>query len=89
MDMKKMTRIKIDDLKLRPEVFSVRLNRRASLRNTINACMPRMDEAVKDLNLNQYYERALDLIVSGRAREAFDLGSESNAMREKYGRNTF
>ncbi len=89
MDMQKMTRIKIDDLKLRPEVFSVRLNRRANLRNTINAGMPNIDEAVKDLNLNQYYERALDLIVSGRAREAFDLGSESNAMREKYGRNTF
>ena len=75
MDMKKMTKIKIDDLRLRPEVFSVRLNRRASLRNSINAGMPTLDNAVKDLNLNQYYERALDLIVSGRAREAFDLGA--------------
>ncbi|MEQ9407325.1 MAG: DUF1501 domain-containing protein [Fuerstiella sp.] len=89
MDMKKMTRIKIDDLKLRPEVFSVRLQRRASLRNTINAGMPKIDQAVKDLNLNQYYEQALNLIVSGRAREAFDLGAENHATREKYGRNTF
>ena len=31
MDMGKMDRIKIDDLKLRPEVFSVRLQRRAKL----------------------------------------------------------
>ncbi|MFP6766289.1 MAG: DUF1501 domain-containing protein, partial [Planctomycetaceae bacterium] len=45
--------------------------------------------AVKDLNLNGYYERALDLIVSGRARDAFDFQSESHAVRESYGRNTF
>ena len=89
MDMKKMTRIKIDDLKLRPEVFSVRLNRRANLRNAINAGLPTLDKATKDLNLNSYYEQALDLIVSGRAREAFDLASEGHATRELYGRNTF
>lgn len=89
MDMKKMTRIRIDDLKLRPEVFDVRLERRAALRNQINAGMPKLDDAVKDLNLNQYYEQALDLIVSGRAREAFDLGAENHATREAYGRNTF
>ena len=89
MDMKKMTRIKIDDLKLRPEVFSARLQRRADLRTTINNGMPQIDNAVKDLNLNQYYERALDLIVSGRAREAFNFEAESHAMRERYGRNTF
>ena len=40
MDMTKMDRIKVDDLKLRPEVFSVRLQRRARLRTAI-------DEAVK------------------------------------------
>lgn len=89
MDMKKMTRIRIDDLKLRPEVFDVRLERRAALRNQINAGMPKLDNAVKNLNLNQYYEQALDLIVSGRAREAFDLGAEDHATREAYGRNTF
>lgn len=89
MDMKKMTRIRIDDLKLRPEVFDVRLERRAALRNQINAGMPKLDNAVKDLNLNQYYEQALDLIVSGRAREAFDLAAEDHVTREAYGRNTF
>lgn len=89
MDMKKMTRIRIDDLKLRPEVFDVRLERRAALRSQINAGMPKLDDAVKDLNLNQYYEQALDLIVSGRAREAFDLAAEDHATREAYGRNTF
>ena len=89
LDMKKMTRIKIDDLKLRPEVFSVRLRRRAKLRDIINKGMPKIDKAVASYNLNGYYERALNLIVSGRAREAFDYQSEPHAVREMYGRNTF
>ncbi len=89
MDMKKMTRIKIDDLKLRPEVFSVRLQRRAKLRDVLNKKMPTIEEAVEDYKLNNYYDQALNLIVSGRAREAFDLGAESHATREQYGRNTF
>ena len=89
MDMKKMTRIKIDDLKLRPEVFTTRLKRRADLRTPITAGMPAIDKATKAQTLNQYYEQALALVVSGRARDAFDLASESHQMREHYGRNTF
>lgn len=89
MDMAKMTKIKIDDLQLRPEVFATRLNRRAKLRDLINKGMPTVDKAVESYNLNGYYEKALELIVSGRAREAFDYQSESHATRELYGRNTF
>src|SRR5690349_10038948 len=37
MDMSKMDRIRIDDLRLRPEVFGTRLERRAKLRDAINA----------------------------------------------------
>ena len=89
MDMEKMTRIKIDDLQLRPDVFSVRLRRRASLRAALNKQMPIVDKAVADYNLNEYYDRALNLIVSGRAREAFNLDAEPDSLRERYGRNTF
>ena len=89
LDMKKMTRIKIDDLQLRPEDFATRLERRAKLRDLISASMPSVDQAVKSYNLNEYYDRALNLIVSGRAREAFDFESEPHDVRELYGRNTF
>ena len=89
MDMTKMNRIKVDDLQLRPEVFSMRLERRAKLRDAINAGMPVMDKAVSEYNLNEYYQRALSLIVSGRAREAFNLEREQVATRDLYGRNTF
>ena len=89
MDMSKMDRIKIDDLKMRPEVFSHRLRRRARLRDSINEAMPDIDKAVAKFNLNEYYDQALNLIVSGRARNAFDLKQEKDKTRDLYGRNTF
>lgn len=89
MDMEKMSRIKVDDLKLRPEVFSVRLQRRAKLRDALNAGMKEIDKAVADYKLDEYYDRALSLIVSGRAREAFNLEQEPVKTRDLYGRNTF
>ena len=89
MNMDKMANIKIDDLKLPPDVFSVRLKRRAKLRDLVTGQMPAIDRAVETLKLDQHYQQALDLIVSGRARDAFNLGAEPEAMREKYGRTTF
>ena len=89
MDMAKMARIKIDDLQLRPDVFSLRLKRRATLRSAINAQMPVIDKAVEEYSLDENYERALNLIISGRAREAFALEQESDKTREAYGKNTF
>lgn len=89
MDMAKMDRIRVDDLKLRPEVFASRLERRARLRAAIDARMPEIDAAVADYKLDEYYERALNLVVSGRAREAFEIARETDAVRDRYGRNTF
>jgi len=89
LDMTKMDRIKVDDLKLPPEVFALRLERRAKLREAIDAGMPEIEKAVAEHNLNEYYQRALNLVVSGRAREAFALDREPAKVRDRYGRNTF
>jgi hypothetical protein len=89
MDMNKMDHITVDDLNLRPEISSARLERRARLRDLINQGMPDVDKAVAKYDLNEYYDKALGLIISGRARDAFNLAQESDAMRERYGRNTF
>ncbi len=51
--------------------------------------MQEIDQAVADFKLNEYYDRALSLIVSGRAREAFNIQAESPQTRDLYGRNTF
>lgn len=89
MDMAKMEKVRVDDLKLRPEVFASRLERRAKLREMIDAGMPDIDKAVEDYKLDEYYDRALNLVISGRAREAFDIGREDPKTRDRYGRNTF
>jgi len=51
--------------------------------------MPALDKATAKYDLDKYYSKALGLVVSGKAREAFDLGKEKPATRERYGNNTF
>jgi hypothetical protein len=89
LDMNKMDRVNVSDLQLRPEVFSVRLQRRAALRDLINRQMPTINAAVENQQLDEYFAQALSLVVSGKAREAFDLSGESEILRDAYGRNTF
>ena len=89
MNMSKMDNIKIDDLKLPSEVFSMRLKRRARLRNVLSDAMPEIEKAVENYSLNEYYQRALNLVVSGRARDAFEIDREPDSIRDLYGRNTF
>jgi hypothetical protein len=89
MDMRKMSRIRVEDLKLRTDVFAKRLERRARLRELIDGTMPEIDKAVADYRLDSYYEQALGLVISGRAREAFALEREPAKLRDRYGHNTF
>ncbi len=89
MDLAKMDRIKVDDLKLRDELSTARMERRATLRETVAKGMPEIEQAVSKYELDSYYGKALGLVVSGRAKDAFDLTKEKPALREKYGKNTF
>ena len=89
MDMSKMDRIKVDDLQLREDLTAERMNRRATLRETVAKGMPDLERAVSKYELDSYYGKALSLVISGRAREAFDLSKENADLRERYGKNTF
>ena len=89
MDLAKMDKIRVDDLQLRADVSGSRLERRAKLRDQINAGMPQLEKAVSKYALNEYYDKALGLVLSGRARDAFDLTKETDEVRDRYGRNTF
>src|SRR5206468_1823077 len=66
MDMNKMDHITVDDLKLRAEVSSMRLERRAKLRDLITAGMPDLEKATSKYDLDEYYSKALGLVISGR-----------------------
>jgi hypothetical protein len=89
MDMNKMDRVSVDDLQLRPEVSANRLARRGRLREQVSAGMPGLEQATARYDLPSYYSAALNLVLSGRAREAFNLSAEPRAIRERYGLNTF
>jgi len=89
LDMSKMDRISADDLALRPELTQGRLHRRSQLRNLVNGASPEIEKAVQDFDLDSYTSQALDLVLSGKARAAFDLDKETPDLRDRYGRNTF
>src|SRR2546421_3890377 len=81
--------IKLDDLTMRKDVPKERLDRRASLLKKVEEAMPDMEKAVSSYALDKYYQKAFDLVSSGRARNAFDLTQEKDSLRDKYGRHTF
>ncbi len=89
LDNDKLDKIKVDDLAMRSDMSLPRLQRRARILQAINAGMPSLEKAVAKYDLNQYTEKALSLVLSGRAREAFDLSKESDKLRDEYGRTTF
>ncbi|MGI8785535.1 MAG: DUF1501 domain-containing protein [Acidobacteriota bacterium] len=81
--------ITTEDLTLRSDVPPDRLKDRFHLLKDINKSMPALEKAVSSYALNEYYEAAYDLVLSGKARAAFDLEQEPAAVRERYGRTTF
>ena len=89
LDNKKMDRIKVDDLTMRSELSVPRMRRRASILAALNQGMPALEKAVSKYELNSYTDKALSLVLSGRARKAFDLKEEPEKLRDEYGRTTF
>src|SRR5713226_3795103 len=81
--------IKLDDLTLRKDVSPDRLKDRFTMLKGINGSMPDLENALKDYAIDEYYGKAFDLVLSGKAREAFDLSKEPDKLRERYGRTTF
>src|SRR5689334_18495213 len=81
--------INLSDLALRKDVSKERFARRHKLLDQVNEAMPEIEAAVSNYALDSYYQKAFDLILSGRAREAFDLSKETDTMRDRYGRHTF
>jgi hypothetical protein len=79
----------ISDLALRQGITAARMSHRATLLEKVNAQMPDIEKAVAEHALDDYDKKALELVISGRARKAFDLNEEKKETREKYGMHTF
>jgi uncharacterized protein (DUF1501 family) len=85
----KMEAVRVDEFALRPEIDKLRLAQRQSLLKTVNEGVAELEKTVANSALDKYYTKAFDLILSGRARDAFDLGKEDPKVRDHYGRHTF
>ena len=66
-----------------------RLDGRRALLTRINDAQPRAAGGGAIGQMDSYREKAFSLLETGSARRAFDLDSESPAVRERYGRNFF
>src|SRR5678815_159634 len=62
--------INLSDLALRKDVSKERFARREKLLDQVNEAMPEIEASVSNYALDSYYQKAFDLILSGRAREA-------------------
>jgi uncharacterized protein (DUF1501 family) len=81
--------IQLDDLALRKDVPPERLKDRFELLKGINGSMPALEKALNQEAIDEYYGKAIDLVLSGKARDAFDLSKEPDKVRERYGMFTF
>jgi len=83
------TKFSTDDLALRQGIDQARMQRRATLLQKVDAQMPEIERAVSEYALDAYDKKALELVISGRARNAFNLDEEKPELRDRYGRHTF
>lgn len=77
---------RVPALALPREVTEQRLAARRKLIDRLDAS-PALSPAHRHLDV--YYERAYDLLLSSASHRAFDIGQESAATRERYGRTRF
>jgi len=82
-------KVTLEDLSLRKEIPPERLKDRFELLKGINGSMPDLEKALNASAVDEYYGKAYDLVLSGKARDAMDLAKEPDKVRERYGMHTF
>ena len=78
---------RVRDLQLAPDVDVSRFERRQSILATVDNHFRSLEKSDSLTAMDSFYQRAYSMISSKAAREAFDLSSESDAIKEQYGRN--
>jgi len=66
-----------------------RLDDRVTLLKEVDSLRRRVDRSGVMEDMDQYNRRAVDLLTSQKARDAFDLTQEEPAVRQRYGRHTW
>ena len=79
---------RVMDLNLSGGVDADRFARRRSALDAVNEYFKGKQQSDNVAALDTFYERAYSLISSEKAREAFNIEAEPDALRDQYGRNT-
>ena len=82
---------RVRDVALPEKITAGRFENRTDLRKLVDQLERIENPAAGDpvLALDDYYKQGYNLINSKEAQKAFDIHSEDDALREKYGRNSF
>jgi hypothetical protein len=77
----------VQDLNLPGGVDDKRFTSRRNMLEAVNDHFASKEKADGLEAMDTFYQRAYSLISSQKAREAFNIGAETNALRDEYGRN--
>ena len=82
---------RVRDVALPGDIAFDRFSQRNDLRGLVDRMQRIRDKAAADpvTAVDEYYNQGLDLVTSKEAQAAFEIQGESDAVRDRYGRNTF
>jgi hypothetical protein len=80
---------KVPDLLPPDYISAARIDRRRKLRDIVDASVKQLEENPDARLLDENFQQAYTLMSSENAREAFDLSSEPEELRQAYGMNKF
>lgn len=82
---------RVRDVTLPLEISEGRAQRRRDLRASLDRLKRMREQAAGDpaLDFDSYYDQGLELVTSDAAQAAFDIHREPDAVRDRYGRNSF
>lgn len=78
---------KLPSLDELPGISVNRLDRRRSILDQLDTQFEETRRSGALDRLNHFQQRAFDMLISSKTRDAFDLSKESDALRDRYGRN--
>ncbi len=81
------TTFQVRDLALPGGVDPVRFDKRRKMLDVVNGYFREKEKSDSLDALDTFYDRAYSMISSEKAREAFDMSKEPDAIKDEYGRN--
>ena len=66
-----------------------RIERRRQLQKLVDQQSRLLEQSARVRGFDEYYDRAIAMLTSGKVRAAFDLSAESDKVRDAYGRTTY